>query len=475
MTIDFWGELLPTQDRVRQGRERLKLWSDARGVGKSRFGCKWLGFKAYMRPGNVVILARQYLDDLYETTIPTWKKAFPEEEYGLKYFGGQVYPKGCFFPSIADGVFSKVLFIGIERGEKYLSNECGAFLIEQGEQVDEQSVVTLDVSMRLAHVPFAEREGLILANPAGYWWGIQRFRDHRDMPDHLKKNYGFYKSPNPQTENKFLLAEDPDYWNRMDSLPEHLRARWKDGSDESFEGMAFPFFDHRKDVGNIAELDRAEVRTWTPFIGIDHGYPGVTVFLLAWYNPRDGRLYFESEYHQKGVLVDRVVRDVRALADREKYPLSRCANWCADHQMKATKNAKGYSIWQEYAEHGFYFTRAIKDIEASVVRANRLFQKQAHGYRGIYVNPACRNLIGQLQTVQFIPDKEDKLSKPRDAVDAFRYALMGIPKPFEMPAETSTHGTWEDWQRAEAEGCAPTVGRATFDRIRHARRLGRSL
>lgn len=466
-------KLNPAQERLIYGKEKHMIWSGNRGQGKTRALCWFLGRMCLMVPGNSVILGRAVKDDLYATTLDAWYWCFPSKAFRLEYEGGKEggKPTSCLFPN-----GSRCHFIGFANDEKWLGMEIGAFGVDQVEQIEKESWLTLEGNLRRDNVPVELFQGRGVGNPAGHYWGLLRCREKHELPPHMHKDYLWLKAP--KYENRHNI-KDPHYYERMEgSYHGAYRKRMLDGDDDAFEGAAFPEFDDRE---NKMEISRVKLSDWSPVVSMDYGYlPAPTVFLLGYYNPRTEEVHVVAEHVATATTVPDHVKIVRRMAEVEGFPLA-SAKMIADFQIKGIRDAKGKTIWDEYRDQGFVFDSSVKSMSGdngSLSKANRLLsaRMRVYGDRSINktkplctVDPKCRTLLSQLTavTVDMKHGKEDLVGQ-HDAVDAFLYMLMGVPRALPQEGEKDITGTAEDWRVAAERGgeYAPTIGKVDWSRYR---------
>jgi hypothetical protein len=101
-------------------------------------------------------------------------------------------------------------------------------------------------------------------------------------------------------DNPYLMQNDPQYVNRLESLPEAERQAKRYGSWDSFEGQVFS--DYREIPGENEPDNACHVcepfqipNWWLRFLAIDWGYAALTVALWGALSP-DDRLYIYREY-----------------------------------------------------------------------------------------------------------------------------------------------------------------------------------
>jgi hypothetical protein len=123
-------------------------------------------------------------------------------------------------------------------------------------------------------------------------------------------------------DNPYLMQNDPQYVNRLESLPEAERAAKRYGSWDSFEGQVFSDY---REMPSDGEPDNAchickpfQIPDWwLRFLSIDWGYSAMTVGLWAALSP-DDRLYIYREYAKKEAKTSTWATEIGNLSIGEK-------------------------------------------------------------------------------------------------------------------------------------------------------------
>ncbi len=135
--------------------------------------------------------------------------------------------------------------------------------------------------------------------------------------------------PSKATDNTFLMANDPDYINRLGRLPLAERAAKADGDWWSFSGQVFddwreqPFPDEPPCARHV--IPGFSIPSyWPKLMSIDWGYAAMTV--CGWYaiNPvpsaqYPAKIYKYREYTCKKTKISTWASDIRRLCGNEVY------------------------------------------------------------------------------------------------------------------------------------------------------------
>ena len=104
-------------------------------------------------------------------------------------------------------------------------------------------------------------------------------------------------------DNPYLMQNDPQYINRLDSLPEAERRAKRLGAWDTFEGQVFS--DYREYPGETEPENANHLcdpfkipEWWLKFLAVDWGFSAMTIALWGALSP-DDRLYIYREYSIK--------------------------------------------------------------------------------------------------------------------------------------------------------------------------------
>jgi hypothetical protein len=124
-------------------------------------------------------------------------------------------------------------------------------------------------------------------------------------------------------DNPYLMSNDPQYVNRLESLPEAERQAKRYGSWDSFEGQVFS--DYRELPGEGEPENACHICQpfhvpdwWLRFLAIDWGYSAMTCALWGALSP-DDRLYIYREYTKKEAKTSTWATEVGNLSIGEKF------------------------------------------------------------------------------------------------------------------------------------------------------------
>jgi len=217
------------------------LYGGARGGGKTESGEAWL-----VRPphfGNPLyraLVVRRNFEDLCD-----WM-----DRAGRMYrdIGGHILSGAPARVEFANGaVFRLGHLKDKEAYSKYQGHEYQRMLIEEAQQIKEESSYEQLLGSCRSTVPGLAAEVMLTANPGGmgHRWLKARFGTGKDDP---RKPCVAYPGkdgrlrmyvPSKVTDNPSLMDNDPAYIAWLEGLPEPLRSAWRYGDWDIYSGQAF--------------------------------------------------------------------------------------------------------------------------------------------------------------------------------------------------------------------------------------------
>jgi len=253
--------------------KRYVLYGGARGGGKS-YILRWTAVRLliqWFQQGHRGVRVGVFCEDyptLQDRQIAKVKVEFPQwlgtwneqrKEYTLKKsYGGGV-----------------ICFRNLDEPSKYQSSEFAAILVEE---LTKNPVQTFDILRGSLRWPGIEETKFVAAtNPGGighlwvrdYWVNGRFPKEMQNRAD----QFAFVQSL--PSDNPHLAA---GYWEELNSLPEHLRKAWVEGSWDVFEGQAFSEWSREQHVTTVSP--RPDDPEWTWFAGLDWGYRDPAVLVL---------------------------------------------------------------------------------------------------------------------------------------------------------------------------------------------------
>jgi hypothetical protein len=277
-------------------------------------------------------------------------------------------------------------------------------------------------------------------------------------------------------DNPYLMRNDPQYVNRLESLPEAERQAKRYGSWDSFEGQVFS--DYREIPAEGEPENACHVcepfnipAWWLRFLAIDWGYSAMTIALWGALSPED-RLYIYREYAIKEAKVSTWATEVGNYCVGESYKdIVLCRSAWQQRGEEATQQEQftrysgliarqadndrisGKLMLQEYLRWKEAPTRKAinRDVNFSIDRANYILRTQGSEAYDRYLG-SFREVseVTPIPRLQIFPDckelrrciplciydrKSNSTEKPAEDVrefagddpyDAARYLVMAV-------------------------------------------------
>lgn len=210
------------------------LYGGAKGGGKSVFGCFWchdfcveLVKKYKIKPRKFPIpvgfMGRKQSVDFSNTTLETWKKFIPDDQYEIRHHDHE----------LIIGKAVKIDYGGFDREEnlkKFNSAEYCFFFIDQAEECSKDDIAMLRGCSHHRLTLGGELQagkGLLSANPAPCWLKT----DFIQFPEPEYRFVQALPSDNRWTGEKYIKALEKAFKHR----PDLLKA-YRDGDWDAFEG-----------------------------------------------------------------------------------------------------------------------------------------------------------------------------------------------------------------------------------------------
>lgn len=400
-------------------REKFVAYGGARGGGKSWALRRKLVGLCLCYPGICCLLLRRTLTELKANHIRPLL-----EEYGaiLSWNAGEM----AFV--FANG--SRILcgYCSCDRDLlRYQGQEYDIIAIDEATQLREEHFCALGACLRGVR-PFPRRMYLT-CNPGGvgHAWVKRLFIDRCYRAGEKPKDYRFIAAQ--VWDNKVLLASDEEYVQRLQSLPDRLRAAWLDGRWDVFDGQFFPEFNEQTHVfdGSVP------VGMWC-FGAMDYGFDRLVFLLLS--EGEDGSLTVWEELCASGLTLGEAACRVAEICRR--YTVSDITASPDLWNRRQDSGRAGIAIMQEAAA-----LPPMRAADNRRIAGWRVLREHLHGSDGrapLRVARQCHELISCMQALLCDPRiPEDAADTPHavtHAPEALRYAVMSRTAYTDAPAQT---------------------------------------
>ena len=436
-TLDL-GRAQPKQTLFLRDKHRHIAYGGARGGGKSwavRTKAKLLAFRY---PGIKILIVRRTYKELQNNHIEQLTAeldGFAKYNRSDKMFR---FPNGS---TISFGYCANEGDLGQYQGAEYDV----AFIDEAG-QLQESWIRKINLCVRGTN-GFPKRTYYTL-NPGGpgHAYFKRVFVDRNFNPDEDQDDYFFIQAK--VEDNKALMDTQPEYLRELENLPPTLRAAWKDGRWDVYEGQFFEDFrddpEHYKDRRWTHVIEPFEIPDgWTICRSYDFGY-GKPFSCAWWAVDYDGTIYRIMELYgctrtpNEGVkwTPDKQFEEIHKT--EMQHPWLKGKNIIGVADPAIWDASRGESVADTAARYGVFFTPGDNERIAGWMQCHYRLQFDEDGYPRMYVFNTCRAFIRTIPTLIYDEHRaEDLDTKMEDHVaDEWRYFCMSRPiKPIRAVKE----------------------------------------
>ena len=428
------------QQQALRAQERYVAYGGARGGGKSWF-VRWKAVLLCLRYAGIKVLItrKTYRELMNNHIVPLREILHDMARYNStdKMFA---FPNGS---SITFGYCANEGDLGQYQGAEFdvwFADEAGQFM--------EDWLTKIDACVRGVN-GFPKRTYYTL-NPGGPSHGYFKrlFVDRRYEADEHPEDYTFIQAL--CTDNKALMASQPEYMRSMEKLPPKIREAWLYGRWDIYEGQFFDDFRAEPDAAKCLEaevsledaardgrwthviepfdLSKGSKRAWEIYRSYDFGY--AKPFSCAWYAiDFDGTIYRFMELYgctgtpDEGMRwspqkqfeeIARIEREHPWLKGRKILGLADPAIWDRSH---------GDSIADIAVQHGVYFSPGDHQRLPGWMQCHYRLQFDENGYARFYVFNTCKDFIRTIPKLMHDEHRpEDLDTKGEDHIaDEWRY------------------------------------------------------
>lgn len=313
-------------------------------------------------------------------------------------------------------------FRNLDKPSKYLSSEFAAIAIDEL-TLNDQTIFDF-LRMRLRWPGITDTKFIGGTNPGGkgHGWVKNMFVDG-NLPKELepyRNKIAFVKAK--VTDNPHLSQS---YIDNLNTLPEHMRKAYLEGSWDIFAGQVFTEFDRDTHVVEPFALPPS----WTRIRSMDWGFTKPYEVLWGAVD-QDGTIWIYRElYGCKAGMADvgtqetaqEVAIKVKTLEQGEAIVYG-----VADPACWAKTGHNGYSIYEYFAKEQVYWQQADNE---RIAGKNEVHTRLRDGKVKIF--STCQGLIRTLPTLVYdtkASNIEDVDTTQEDhPYDTFRYLLMSRP------------------------------------------------
>ena len=436
-TLDL-GRAQPKQTLFLKDKHRHIAYGGARGGGKSwavRTKSKLLAFRY---PGIKILIVRKTYKELQNNHIEQLTAelaGFAKYNRSDKMFR---FPNGS---TISFGYCANEGDLGQYQGAEY-----DVVFIDEAGQLQESWIRKINLCVRGTN-GFPKRTYYTL-NPGGpgHAYFKRVFVDRNFNPDEDPDDYFFIQAK--VEDNKALMDTQPDYLRELENLPPTLRAAWKDGRWDVYEGQFFEDFrddpEHYQDRRWTHVIEPFEIPDgWTICRSYDFGY-GKPFSCAWWAVDYDGTIYRIMELYgctrtpNEGVkwTPDKQFEEIHKTEMQHPWLKGKTIIGVADPAIWDA--SRGESVADTAARYGVFFTPGDNERIAGWMQCHYRLQFDEDGYPRMYVFNTCRAFIRTIPLLIYDEHRaEDLDTKMEDHVaDEWRYFCMSRPiKPIRAVKE----------------------------------------
>lgn len=343
--------------------------------------------------------------------------------------------------------------------DQYQGAEYDVIFLDEATQLQEMWIKKITACVRGVN-DFPKRI-YYTCNPGGASHGyIKRlFIDKQYESGEVPEDYEFIQAL--VTDNKALMASQPDYIKQLEALPPKLREAWLYGRWDIFEGQFFEDFRTTPDIdlctkAGITVEEALEQRRFTHVIepfepprgwnimrSYDFGY-NKPFSLGYWAVDYDGVLYRIMEMYGCTQTPDEGVKWSPNEQFKRIVEFEREHPWLKDRKIVDSvadpaiwDSSRGVSIAGTAASYGVYFSPGDNARIPGWMQVHYRFQFDDNGYPRMYIFNNCKAAIRTIPLMMYSEMKpEDLDTKLEDhCPDEIRYMCMSRPiKPI-VPTE----------------------------------------
>lgn len=385
------------------------------------------------------------------------RRTYPELEKSLIRTALAVYPRELFTYSGATHTGKWKNGSLIDFG--YSASENDVFMYQSAEydviRFDEATLFTefqyTFICSRLRGANDFPKQIKSTSNPGnvGHMFFKKRFIDPSPPNTLFSTNTGTrIFIPSKVQDNKFLMAKDPDYVKRLESLPDTQKRAFLYGDWDVFEGQYFPEFSREIHVIEPFPLPT----TWRRYRAIDYG---LDMFACLWIaiDP-DRNVYVYKEVHKPDLVISAAAKAATDMTGESIY----CT--LAPPDMWSRAQETGRCKADIFAESGLRLVKTSNDREAGWLAIKELLKVSDKGVAKLHIFNTCVNLITNLPMLQHDPKyPTDCATEPHEVThdpDALRAYAIYWSNPSVVSIEAEHKTPWakdllEDYNNASPE------------------------
>ena len=321
--------------------------------------------------------------------------------------------------------------------DQYQGAEYDIIFLDEATQLQEMWIKKITACLR--GVNDFPKHIFYTCNPGGPSHGYFRrlFIDQQYEDGEDPKDYAFIQAL--VTDNKALMASQPDYIRQLEALPPKLKEAWLYGKWDVYEGQFFEDFhdrpEHYGDRQWTHVIDPFEIpEGWKIYRSFDWGYN--KPFSCGWWAvDYDGVVYRILELYgctktpNEGVkwTPPQVFAEIHRIETEHRWLVGKKINGIADPAIWDAET--GESIADVAARHQVYFTPGDHKRIPGWMQMHYRLAFDDNGFPQMYVFSNCKAFIRTIPLLQYSEHKPEDLDTDGEdhVADEVRYFCMSRP------------------------------------------------
>lgn len=410
--------------------EKYVAFGGARGGGKSWAVRVKAILLVFAYAGITITIIRKTYPELQANHIKPLKAMLPQGSY--RYNDSK---KEMYFPN-----GSQILFRYLANDkdlDRFQGTETDIMFIDEATQFTEEQFRMLMPCIRAVN-QYPKRIYLTCnAGGVGHQWVKRLFITRQYREDENPEEYRFIQSL--VTDNKALMAAQPDYIKQLEALPPKIREAWLYGNWDIYEGQYFEeFLDvpaHYDDRIGTHVINPFEIPAhWKIYRSFDWGY--AKPFSCGWWAVDDDgaayrilELYGCTKTPNEGVkwTPDKVFSEIHRIETEHRWLKGKHIIGVADPAIWDAQT--GESLAERAAKHQVWFNKGDHERLAGWMQVHYRLAFDENGFPMMYIFNNCKAFIRTIPTLQYDEHRvEDLDTQGEDHVaDEVRYFCMCRP------------------------------------------------
>jgi phage terminase large subunit len=398
---------LPSQKKFHKSKARFKGFSGPIGSGKSAALCQEAIRLSYVNPGRAGLIGSPTYPMLRDSTLMALIETLNDNEIPFDL------NKADFVLTMKD-TGSRILLRAVDEFERLRGTNLAWFGLDELTYTREQSWLRLEGRLRDPRA--TERCGFAAWTPKGFDWVYRKFVSHRVQ--------GYEAIHAQPFENRFLLAQVPDFYERLrGSYDESFYRQEVLGDYLNVQGgLVYNAFNRERNVRQM-EVDPARPVIWALDFNVD---PMCSVIAQV---ERNGEVSVLDEIALRRATTEQACEEFE-----KRFGLPRAGVVVYGDASGASMNTTGYSDYQVIRS---YFGGRLAKVVYRVPKANppvrdrvSLVNARLSNARGevqLFVDPKCKELIADFEQVAYQEDStqvdKDKDRRRTHLSDALGYLI----------------------------------------------------